>query len=40
MPLVDIKPARTGYEQHLFEGISCEHADNMIVENNLRTSRL
>ena len=33
MALVDIKPARIGYEQHLFEGISCEHADSMIVEN-------
>lgn len=35
MVLVYIKPARIGYEQHMFEGISCEHADSMIVENKI-----
>ena len=33
MALVDIKPARTDYEQLVFEGISCEHADSIVVEN-------
>ena len=33
MALVDIKLARTGFEQRMFEGINCEHADMIVVEN-------
>jgi hypothetical protein len=33
MALVNIEPARPGFEQRTFEGISCEHADMIIVEN-------
>ena len=33
MMVVDIKPARTGFEQHMFEGFNCEHADRIIVKN-------
>ena len=40
MVLVGIKPARTGFEQRMFEGITCEHADSMIVENKSAYSGL
>lgn len=40
MALVDIKPARAGFEQRIFEGISCEHADMIVVENKSQYSGL
>jgi hypothetical protein len=40
MALVDIKPARSGFEQRRFEGTSCEHADLIIVENKSKYSGL
>ena len=38
MALVYVKPARIGYEQHVFEGITCEHTDSIVVENRSRYS--
>lgn len=40
MALVDIKPARIGFEQRIFEGIGCEHADMIVVENKSQYSGL
>jgi hypothetical protein len=38
MAVVCIKPARTGFEQRTFEGISCEHVEGVIVENKSTNS--
>jgi hypothetical protein len=32
MILARIKPLRTGFEMHTFQGVNCEHVDKVVTE--------
>ena len=34
MVLTYIKPSRIGYERRMFEGVNCDHVDEMVTETH------
>jgi hypothetical protein len=34
MALTSIKPSRLGFERRMFQGVNCDHVDNVVTETH------
>jgi hypothetical protein len=34
MVLTSIKPSRLGFEKRMFQGVNCDHVDNVVIETH------
>jgi hypothetical protein len=34
MALTFIKPSRLGFERRMFQGVNCDHVDNVVIETH------